>query len=68
VLALTRLIDLEAQMEYAFAKHMQLVVAQKVLRAQYDVLEKAPIGIDAFQEDLDKLTADYKERNVLYED
>jgi len=68
VLALTRLMDLEAQMEYAFAKHMQLVAGQKLFRAQYEVLEKAPVGIDAIQEDLDKLLEESKQNDGLYEE
>jgi hypothetical protein len=47
VLALTRLADLEAQMECGFAKHTQLVDEQKKLNAQY---------CDAFKEDFETLS------------
>ncbi|KAG7355719.1 hypothetical protein IV203_000405 [Nitzschia inconspicua] len=53
--ALTRLAELEASMEYAFAKHMLLVKRRKELQAEYKVLEKLPVGIEAIQEDLEKL-------------
>ena len=57
VLALARLADLEAQMEYAYAKHMQLVKRQKELRSQAKVLETLPVGIEAFKEELEALDA-----------
>lgn len=57
VLALTRLADLEAQMEYEFAKHTRLALEQKKLRAEYDVLEKLPVGMDSFKDDYGKLMA-----------
>ncbi|GAX14857.1 hypothetical protein FisN_29Lh069 [Fistulifera solaris] len=55
VTALTRLADLEAQMEYEFAKHMQLVIKHKELKAQYQLLERLPVGIDAIKDDLARL-------------
>lgn len=64
IMALTRLIDMEAQLEYAFAKHVQLLTAQKRLRMQYNVLEGLGVGVDAIQDELDKL----QEANNLYED
>lgn len=51
VLALTRLADLEAQMEYEFVKLTQLGREQKKIRVEYEVLEKLPVGKEAFQED-----------------
>jgi len=68
MLALTRLLDLEAQMEYAFAKHMALVASQKMLRVQYEELERLPVGIEAFQEELDKLKLRKEETEQLYDD
>lgn len=44
-------------MEYEFAKHTQLVLEQRKLRAAYEVLEKMPVGMAAFQEDYDKYVA-----------
>jgi hypothetical protein len=55
--ALARLVDLEAQMEYAYAKHMRLVNRNKELKLQAKILADLPIGIDALKEDLDALTA-----------
>jgi hypothetical protein len=55
--ALARLVDLEAQMEYAYAKHMQLVNRQKELQAQAKVLSDLPVGVEAFKEDLEALGA-----------
>lgn len=55
--ALTRLAELEASMEYAFAKHMLLVKRRTELQAQYKVLENLPVGMEAIQEDLEKLQA-----------
>jgi SPX domain protein involved in polyphosphate accumulation len=57
VLALTRLADLEAQMEYEFTKYTQLVQRHKRIRAEFEVLETLPVGMEAFQEDFDKLLA-----------
>uniref|UniRef100_A0A7S2YEY4 Uncharacterized protein n=1 Tax=Entomoneis paludosa TaxID=265537 RepID=A0A7S2YEY4_9STRA len=54
VLALTRLADMEAEMECAYAKHMLLKARQKKLRAQYELMENLPVGIEAIQDDLDK--------------
>lgn len=55
VTALIRLADLEAQMEYEFAKHMQLLTTHQELKAQYQVLENLPVGLDAIKEDLARL-------------
>ena len=53
--ALTRLADLEAQMEFAHAKHIMLVKRHQLLMAQYEHLEGLPVGADAFQDELDKM-------------
>jgi hypothetical protein len=50
-LALTRLVDLEAQMEYEFAKFMQLEVERQILAVKYEHMQTLPIGFDAFTED-----------------
>ena len=55
VLALTRLADMKAELEFAYAKHMLLKAKHRNLRAQFNVLEKLPIGIEAIQDDLDAL-------------
>jgi hypothetical protein len=63
--AVTRLAELEASMEYTFAKHMLLVKKRKQLQAQHKVLEKLPVGIEAIQEDLEKLqTAGFVELSI----
>jgi hypothetical protein len=63
VLALTRLVDLEAQMEFAFAKHLQLMTAGKRLHVQTETLRDLPVGLECFKEDLDAFTVQYKERS-----
>ena len=55
VLALTRLANMEAEMEFAYAKHMMLKAKQRCLRVQCELLENLPHGIEAIQDDLDKL-------------
>lgn len=55
VLALTRMADLEAQMEYAYVKHMQLVKRQTDLKLQSEILKNLPVGIDAIKDDLEAL-------------
>jgi hypothetical protein len=57
LLATTRLIDLEAQMEYAFCKHVQLVLEQQKIRARVRALETFGVGMEAIQDDLDALVA-----------
>ena len=52
MLALARLLELEASMEYAYTKHMLLVKRQEELEEQHKVLETLPVGIDAIKEDL----------------
>ena len=54
MIALARLVELEASMEYAYAKHMMLVKRGMELKEQYDVLRTLPVGIEAIKEDLEK--------------
>ncbi len=68
ILALTRCLNLEAQMAYAFAKHMLLMGTQKILRAEIETLENMAVSIEAFQDELDKLTAHNKETQQIYGD
>jgi len=58
IMALSRLAELEEQLEYAFAKHVQLTKTQEKLRAQTKVLKKLPVGIDAIREELDAAQAE----------
>lgn len=46
---------MEAQMEFAHAKHIMLVKRHQVLMAQYDHLEGLPVGVDAFQAELEAM-------------
>lgn len=55
VIALARLVELEASMDYVYAKHQLLVKRQKQYHQQRKVLEKLPVGIEALVDDLDKL-------------
>lgn len=58
MIALTRLIELEASMEYAYAKHVLLVNRQKELEHQKKILQKLPVGLNAIKDDLeDKVRA-----------
>ena len=61
--ALTRLADLEAQMEFAYAKHILLQKRHELLMAQYDHLETLPVGFDAFEEEYKKFIGE-KEENI----
>lgn len=64
MLALTRLIDLEAQMEFAFAKHLQLATAGKRLHVQTETLRDLPVGLECFKDDLDAVTVKHKRRSA----
>lgn len=55
--AMSRLTDLTAQMEFAYAKQLKLQREQEVVRAKIELLEKLPVGSDAYREDLERLTA-----------
>lgn len=57
ILALSRLAELEEQLAYAYAKHVQLIKTQERLKLQTKVLEKLPVGIDAIREELDAAEA-----------
>jgi hypothetical protein len=53
VLATIRWADLEAQMEYEYAKLCRLSEQQQCLRAEYQCLERLTVGIPSFQADYD---------------
>lgn len=57
-LAMARLTDLTAQMEFQYAKHLQLSREHEIVKTKLTVLQGLPVGIDAFREDLQKLTAE----------
>jgi len=57
MLALVRLLELEASMEYAYTKHMLLKHRQKELQHQTKVLESLPVGLDAIKDDLEKISS-----------
>jgi hypothetical protein len=62
------MMDLEAQMEYAFCKHMQLMLEQQKLRVRCDALESMGVGMEAFQEEYDALLSKAEESKALYGD
>lgn len=58
--AMARLSDLTAQMEYQYAKHIQLTREHEMIKAQISLLQELPQGFDAFKEDLEKLELEKK--------
>lgn len=60
MLELTRLADLESQLDFALAKHAQLVRQRELLEVQTEHLKTLPVGVDAFQEELTKLIEEDK--------
>jgi hypothetical protein len=63
IVALTRLVDMEEELDFAYARHMQLMAKQKTLRAAYEHLEQLPVGLEAFEDDLkDFIVQGYKDR------
>ena len=67
VMALARLADLEAQMEYAYVKHMQLVKRQRELQLQAKVLERLPVGLEAVRDELAAITVEATANAELYQ-
>ncbi len=53
----TRLIELQAQMEFSFVKYMKLLRDHEQLKAQYQLLVTLPVGLDAFKDDLEAMCA-----------
>lgn len=63
ILALTRLVDMEEELDFAYARHVILMAKQKKLRAAYEHLEQLPIGLEALEDDLkDFIVQCYKDR------
>jgi hypothetical protein len=54
-MARARLADLTAQMEFQYAKHIQISKEHDIVKAKLSVLRTLPVGMDAVKEDLDKL-------------
>ena len=69
--ALGRLADLESQVEFEFAKYIMLAKRHKVLIAQYEHLEGLPVGVEAFENELNALsktdTTDASDDNVSHD-
>ena len=42
-------------MEFAYTKFILMMKRHEVIKIQYEHMEKLPVGVDAFKEDLDKL-------------
>eukprot|EP00977_Amphora_coffeiformis_P009051 scaffold2050_cov167-Amphora_coffeaeformis.AAC.5 len=57
VLALTRLANMEEELNFAYARHMKLMAKQKKLRASYAKLENLPVGLEAIEDDLKEFMA-----------
>jgi len=65
---LARMVDAEAQLDYAYAKHAQIIRKTKILRREIETLEKLPVGYDAFKEDLEKLISDLEKSKAENKD
>lgn len=52
---MTRLADLEAQMEFQYVKHLLLIREQQKLKVQYEFMATLPVGVDAFKDDLERV-------------
>ncbi len=53
--ALARLSDLTSQIEFQYAKYVQMTKEHHIIKAKIEMLKELPVGIDAIREDLDKL-------------
>lgn len=51
--ATTRLVELQSQMEFSYAKYLKLLLEHEQLKAQYQVLETLPVGLDAIKDELE---------------
>mmetsp|Transcript_3151 Transcript_3151/g.4429 ORF Transcript_3151/g.4429 Transcript_3151/m.4429 type:complete len:940 (-) Transcript_3151:1126-3945(-) len=54
-LAIARLSDLSAQMEFQYAKHLLLSNEHEIIKAKISVLKDLPVGMDALRDDLDRM-------------
>jgi len=73
--AISRMVDLESQLDFAYAKHLQLVRQTQLLKAQVETLQDLPVGREAFQDDIDaiiathdKIRKDAEERKLQVEE
>lgn len=57
MVALARLADLDSQLDFALAKHAQLTRERELVELQTEHLKELPVGLEAFEEDLAKLSA-----------
>ena len=69
------MVDLESQLDFAYAKHLQLVRQTQLLKAQVETLQNLPVGREAFQDDIDaiiathdKIRKDAEERKLQVEE
>ena len=53
--AMARLTDLNCQIEYQYAKHLQLTEEHELAKAKYELLKKLPIGVEALREDINAM-------------
>ena len=61
--ALTRLSDLTSQIEFQYAKYLQMTKKHYIIKAKIETLKDLPVGIDAIREDLDKLEEEEKAKS-----
>ena len=61
--ALTRLSDLTSQIEFQYAKYLQMTKEHHIIKAKIETLKDLPVGIDAIREDLDKLEEEEKAKS-----
>lgn len=57
--AVTRMVELESQLDFAIAKHLQLARQSEILKVQVFTLRDLPVGRESFQEDLEALIASH---------
>jgi hypothetical protein len=55
MVALARLADLDSQLDFALAKHAQVVRECELIHVHTKHLEKLPVGVEAFEDDFSKL-------------
>jgi hypothetical protein len=62
------MVDLESQLDFAIAKHLQLMRQSEILKVQVFTLRDLPVGREAFQDDLDALIAAHEKIRMDAED
>jgi len=52
-IALSRLVDLQSQMEYQYTKYLLLCKEHEICKVKVDVIKNLPVGLDAIRDDLE---------------